>query len=68
MKKLEIFLKKHGWSLWLGFGSAHFCGLNVFMWKWYAFVIPLIILVNISMRYEIKEKLNDKDNSSNVKK
>ena len=45
--KIFIYIKKYAWSWFLGAGTQIISGYNITNWEWYAFVIPLIILIAI---------------------
>jgi hypothetical protein len=50
IKKNKImlkFLKNNAWALWLGMGTQLFFGYSIDSWKWWAFCIPLILLVGL---------------------
>ena len=58
MNKILGYIKKYAWTWFLGAGTEMISGYGLFNWQWYAFVIPLILLVAI--------RDHDKDNSSNI--
>ncbi len=53
-------VKKHGWSIWLGFGLTTFFGVGLFDIRWWLFSIPLIVLVGLS-RLPSKKEETDKN-------
>jgi hypothetical protein len=47
MSKVETFIREHAWAGYLGAGTALISNMGVANWQWWAFVIPVIILVNL---------------------
>lgn len=39
------FLKEFAWVMYYGFAIMFFCDITFAMWQFYAFLIPLILLV-----------------------
>jgi hypothetical protein len=58
MKTILKFIKQYSWSFFLGAGTQMISGYGLYNWQWWAFVVPLILLVGI--------KDYGKDNSSNI--
>lgn len=42
------FIKKYGFTWWLGAGTVIISGYSFINWQWYAFVIPLLLLIKWS--------------------
>ncbi len=40
-------IKKYAWCFWVGFGLSAFCDTHFYEWEFYAFMVPLILLVNL---------------------
>lgn len=40
---------RYAWSFWLGLGTGWLLDIHIDDWRWWAFCMPLIILVGISM-------------------
>jgi hypothetical protein len=47
MSKVETFIREHAWAGYLGAGTALISNMGVANWQWWAFVVPVIILVNL---------------------
>ena len=47
MDKVINFIKEHAWSFYLGAGTTIISDKGLGDWQWYAFTVPLIMLVNI---------------------
>ena len=47
MNKVINFIKEHAWSVYLGAGASIISGKGLGDWQWWAFIVPMIILVNI---------------------
>ena len=39
------FIKKYAWCFWLGAGTLIISGYGITDWEWYAFIVPLVILI-----------------------
>ncbi len=56
IKKSLYFIKsimmEYGWSAWIGFGIGYFFKIGLEDWRWWAFSIPLIILVGVSKSHK----------------
>ena len=71
MNKILNYFKEYGWCLWLGMSPFVDTG-SLVDWRWWAFSIPLILLVGLSSaKYtpsvkkleKNKQKEFDQDNS-----
>jgi hypothetical protein len=47
MSKAETFIREHAWAGYLGGGTALISNMGITNWQWWAFIVPMIILVNI---------------------
>jgi hypothetical protein len=47
MSKVETFIREHAWAFYLGAGTALISNMGITNWQWWAFIIPVIILVNM---------------------
>jgi hypothetical protein len=47
MSKVETFIREHAWAGYLGAGTTLISDMGVTNWQWWAFTIPVIILVNM---------------------
>ena len=49
MKTILKFIKEYSWSFFLGAGTQMISGYGLYNWQWWAFVVPLILLVGIKV-------------------
>jgi len=67
-KKIGHFIRKYAWSFWLGIMTTSF-GVSVADLKWWIYVVPLCLLLDISEKQALEDQKNeltknDKPNSS----
>ena len=47
MDKVINFIKEHAWAGFLGAGTSLISDKGIGDWQWWAFIVPVIILVNL---------------------
>lgn len=47
MDKFINYIKEHAWSFYLGAGATLISEKCIGDWQWWAFVVPMVILVGI---------------------
>ena len=47
MDKVISFIKEHAWAGYLGAGTSFISDMGVANWQWWAFIVPVILLVNL---------------------
>jgi hypothetical protein len=47
MSKIEKFIREYSWSFCLGAGATIISGKGIGDWQWWAFVVPVIVLVDL---------------------
>lgn len=66
IKAIIDFTISYAWSAWIGFGIGYFFKVGLDDWRWYAFSLPMILLVGISKWKLSSGILKDKESTQHT--